>query len=137
MKVSGQTVNYQQFSGCAGVGQDEVRRSAWPPLLTSRDLARVFGTTRQTIGNWTRSGRLEGFRVGRQWRFETWRVVRLLSEAVQRSRGAEDRPAIAAPLASGTASRFRRQRQSRGRFHSLGAQSTRRRGKGGHDARHA
>lgn len=38
-------------------------------ILTTSDLAKVFGVTPDEIGYWARKGRIPAYKKGRQWRF--------------------------------------------------------------------
>ena len=37
--------------------------------MTTKEVAEWFSTTERTIINWTKSGTLKGYRLGRMWRF--------------------------------------------------------------------
>jgi excisionase family DNA binding protein len=47
-----------------------------PRVLTSPEVAQLFGVSTHTITEWARTGRLQGFRtpVGRHWRFHRQQV---------------------------------------------------------------
>jgi excisionase family DNA binding protein len=50
-------------------------------LLSSREVARIYGVSPETVQHWARLGRLRAIRVGRQgrYRFHESEVRRLLS----------------------------------------------------------
>ena len=56
-------------------------------LLTTAQVAEIFSASPDTVRRWRRVGKLRGLRVGREWRWRTDDIERLLAvadEPVQR-----------------------------------------------------
>ena len=87
-----------------GAGKGGDRRADKPPatragegaeeLLTMQQAIELLKTTRATFYRWLRSGRIQGMKVGRQWRFERGEIRRFLrgeDRQVEQSIAAADR----------------------------------------------
>jgi excisionase family DNA binding protein len=54
------------------------------PLLTTVEVARIFGCSLDTVRRWNKSGRLPGIRVGQLLRFEPEDVDALIQNGQRR-----------------------------------------------------
>jgi hypothetical protein len=85
MRTSDETYVYQQFSSVSNTAQRLAARylQVRLPMLSSSDVAIVFGTGPRTIRNWATSGRLNPKRVGKLWRFGPIDILCLFADEIR------------------------------------------------------
>jgi excisionase family DNA binding protein len=58
-------------------------------ILGVSQIARFFGVSEKTVWEWCKSGKLPGFKIGKEWKFRQSDLQKLISQKIRTDRRPE------------------------------------------------